>query len=95
MDVVGRVSLSVLEVLLCIAGRKLDRASAVSRLASSRVFIGLVGDGTPSTVVLNADGSILPMSDHLFLLGVLGKSVLNFGRALSAVSGNDSALSEE
>jgi len=95
VDVAGGVSLSELDVLLCIAGRELDRARAVSRLASSRVLVGLVGEEPPSAVVLKVDGSILPMIDHLFLLGVVGKSVLNFGLAVSAVSSFESALSEE
>jgi len=93
VEVAGGVSLSELELLLGRDGRELDRAKAVSLRASSRVFVGfvpLVGEVVPS---LKVDGNILPMKDHLFLFGVVGKSVVNFG--VSDVSSFVRAPSEE
>lgn len=72
------VSLSELEFL----DPSPERASAVSRLASSSVFVGLEarGDGDSSLlVVVKVEGIILPMKVHLFLLDGVGVSVVNFG----------------
>ena len=67
------------------------RAIAVSRRASSSVLVGLelrIGELEPSDE--NVDGSILPMKDHLLLLGVFGASIVSFGTELSAVSSFES-----
>jgi hypothetical protein len=94
------LSLSELERLLGKLGLADDddRASAVSRLASSSVFVGLVplfGEGGPSLAIENVDGSILPMKVHLFLLGVVGASVVSLGLEVSAVSSLVNAPREE
>ena len=84
----------MLEVFASNAGRV--RANAVSRLASSRVLVGLdplVGEEEPSFVVINVEGSIFPMKVHLFLLGVVGSAV-SFGSELSVVSSFVSAARE-
>lgn len=92
------LSLSELEFLLGKLGLDADRASAVSLLASSSVFVGLVplvGEGGPSFAIENVEGSILPMNVHLFLLGVVGASVVSLGLEVSAVSNLVNAPSEE
>jgi hypothetical protein len=99
VELAGGVSLSVLEVLLCIGGRA--RANAVSRRASSRVLVGLeprlaVGDVLPDSRVEKEDGRLLPMNVHRFLLGVPdGESAVSFGFSLSAVSSLEREESEE
>jgi hypothetical protein len=99
VELAGGVSLSVLEVLLCIAGR--DRAKAVSRRASSRVLVGLEprlgsGDVLPGSGVEKDDGRILPMNVHRFLLGVpFGESAVSFGFSLSAPSSFEREESED
>lgn len=72
------VSLSELEFLL--PGP--ERASAVSRLASSSVFVGLDARGVEGSSLLlavNVEGIILPIKVHLFLLDGLEVSVVSFG----------------
>ena len=77
-----------------------ERASAVSRRASSSVLVGLdprlcVGDEEPSVPVMKVDGSILPMNVHRFLFVVVGKSVVSFGVDMSAVSSFERVAREE
>lgn len=83
-------SLSELELLLGSSGLEPDRARAVSLLASSSVFVGVVvpdvGGDEPSLPVEKVDGSILPTKLHLFLLGVAGESVVSLGLRFSVSS---------
>ncbi len=89
VDVEGGVSESVDEDLACSAGR--ERASAVSRRASSRVLVGLVvrgGEEVGESEEKEA-GRILPMKVQRFLFGVLdGEAVsgVSFGLLKSIVS---------
>jgi hypothetical protein len=95
VDVVGGVSESVDEVLACSGGR--ERASAVSRRASSRVLVGLVvrGGEVVGDSGEKVEGRILPMNVQRFLFGVLDGEVVSevsFGMLMSAVV---PSLSEE
>jgi len=74
------MSLSELEFL--VTGP--ERASAVSRLASSSVFVGLVARGVvkSSSLLVNVDGMIFPIKVHRFLLDGVGVSVVSFGTGL-------------
>lgn len=95
VDVEGGVSESVDEDLACSGG--LARAKAVSRRASSRVFVGLVvrGGEVVGESEEKVEGRILPMKVHRFLFGVLegeGVSEVSFGVLMSAVV---SSLREE
>jgi hypothetical protein len=96
--VAGGVSLSVLDDFEGKPGR--ERASAVSRRASSRVFVGLdprlwVGDEEPSVPVAKVEGSILPMNVHRLLFVVVGESVVSFGADASAVSSFERVARDE
>lgn len=89
VDVEGGVSESVDEDLACSAGR--ERASAVSRRASSRVLVGLVvrGGEEVGESEEKVEGRILPMKVQRFLFGVLdeeGVSGVSFGLLKSVVS---------
>jgi hypothetical protein len=95
VDVEGGDSESVDEVLACSGGR--ERASAVSRRASSRVLVGLVvrGGEVVGDSEAKVEGRILPMNVQRFLFGVLegeGESDVSFGVSMSAVM---PSLSEE
>jgi len=95
VDVVGGLSESVDEVLACSGGR--ERASAVSRRASSRVLVGLVvrGGEVVGGSEEKVEGRILPMNVQRFLFGVVegeGVSDVSFGMLMSAVV---PSLSEE
>lgn len=95
MDVVGGLSESVDEVLACSGGR--ERASAVSRRASSRVLVGLVvrGGEVVGGSEEKVEGKILPMNVQRFLFDVVegeGVSDVSFGMLMSAVV---PSLSEE
>ena len=78
------IGASLSEFKLLVTGA--ERASAVSRLASSRVFVGLDARGVEDSsllMVVNVEGMILPMKVHLFLLDGVGVSVVSFGTGLT------------